>query len=406
MGRLPPVSARKPKVLFICHSASRNGATILLLQFLRWLRVNGDLDFEVLMMGRGPLLQQFQQVCSTTVWRDPRALGTILPGSLAARLLPALISAQLHLHLGRRQFDLIYANTAASWPLVDRLHQRAGGLVWHIHELAYGLSRSIDAARMHRLFPLAARWIAVSDAVRAALVEIGRVPYERIDVVHGFTEQVAADAATGSRVRRQLLASLGWPDDAFVVGGCGTLGWRKGTDLFLQTARTILREPGNERVRFLWVGGENGNADSLEFDHDVRSLSLAEVCRRIPSTADVASSYCTMDVFALTSREDPFPLVMLEAAACGLPIVCFEGSGGGPEFVEADFGCVVPFADVAALAESVITMRLQAERRKEMGNAAALRVNDRFRMARQAPLLRESIARCLETVRPGVRGLR
>src|SRR5205814_4023764 len=56
------------------------------------------------------------------------------------------------------------------------------------------------------------------------------------------------------------------------------------------------------------------------------------------------------DVFLLSSREDPFPLVALEAAQCGLPILCFADSGGMQEFVEGDAGYVVPAADVEAMA--------------------------------------------------------
>lgn len=111
---------------------------------------------------------------------------------------------------------------------------------------------------------------------------------------------------------------LGWPEDAFVVGGCGSIGWRKGTDLFLQIAHAINRTKGYEKVRFLWVGGEIQNQESLEFSHDAYVLGL-QYCHRIPTTAEVFDFYCAIDIFALTSREDPFPLVMLEAGAHGVP---------------------------------------------------------------------------------------
>lgn len=56
-----------------------------------------------------------------------------------------------------------------------------------------------------------------------------------------------------------------------------------------------------------------------------------------------------VDVFALNSREDSFPLVMLEASACCLPVFCFADSGGDPEFVTEDSGLVARYHDITGL---------------------------------------------------------
>ena len=59
------------------------------------------------------------------------------------------------------------------------------------------------------------------------------------------------------------------------------------------------------------------------------------------------------DVFLLSSREDPFPLVCLEAADCGLPVLCFADAGGMPLFVQEDAGAVVPYLDVDEMANQL-----------------------------------------------------
>src|SRR5205085_2062404 len=122
----------------------------------------------------------------------------------------------------------------------------------------------------------------------------------------------------------------------------GSLGWRKGTDLFLQIAKTIDDSARCDRVRFLWVGGDLAGRDALEFDHDLQAFGLEDRCMRVPVTGEVLDYYHAMDVVALTSREDPFPLVMLEAGANRVPVVCFADSGGGPEFVDGDAGRIAP----------------------------------------------------------------
>ena len=70
---------RPLRVLFVCHSASRNGATILLLQLIRWLKPQGEWEIHVLIHGDGALAKDFAAVATTTIWRDPRtALDALL----------------------------------------------------------------------------------------------------------------------------------------------------------------------------------------------------------------------------------------------------------------------------------------------------------------------------------------
>ena len=126
--------------------------------------------------------------------------------------------------------------------------------------------------------------------------------------------------------------------------------WRKGTDLFLQLARIVSQQLSN--AHFAWIGGSA--RDVLEIEHDVRLAGLAQKVRVTGAVAKTADYFGAADVFVLTSREDPYPLVCLEAAALSKPIVCFAGAGGMPEFVEEDCGFVVPYLDLAAMAEGIV----------------------------------------------------
>jgi glycosyltransferase involved in cell wall biosynthesis len=214
--------------------------------------------------------------------------------------------------------------------------------------------------------------------------------------VHGFvpTRQVGLGERLG--VQQRILAAFGWPRDSFVVGACGGPGWRKGSDLYLQIACRLHRSHGAAAMRFLWVGGGAGaDAEALQFAHDLHALGLERVCERVASTADVDAYYCAMDVFALTSREDPFPLVMLEAGLHGLPTVCFAGAGGGPEFVAADAGIVVPYLDLDRFADAVKALREDPTKRKTLGEGARRKVRQHHGVETQGPKLLRSIERCL-----------
>jgi len=385
----------KPRILFLVHSASLNGATILLLHLLRWLKGRVDWEIEVLVQGSGPLLDEIRSVAPTTVWRSPASL---LPAFLRHRMtgLQSRLEIQcLKALLMGRRYDLIYANTVAVWPLVKALSNRAPALLWHIHELVYALRLSIGEQRINELFHPTSRFIVVSNSVGDALSREYNVGGDRVDIVHGFIPAGHLRAEELHERRERVRRNLGWPADVFVVGGCGSLGWRKGTDLFLQIARAVSNTKGYEKGRFLWVGGGTEDKEASEFAHDLHALGLQERCCRVPATTDVLDYYSAMDVLAVTSREDPFPLVMLEAGSHGIPIVCFADSGGVPEFVGEDAGLIAPYLDVSAFAAHVRRLQDAPGLRERLGAAALSKVRTHHSVEIQAPKLLRIIEKCL-----------
>ena len=391
---------KAPRILFVSHAASRNGATILLLHLLRWLREHSNYRLEVLVNGSGPLVDEFRAICETRVWRSPGVLLSACCRGRNSSWHSRIDSQFLKWWMAGRYYDLVYLNTSAVWAYVAELAKRSGSLLWHIHELEYVLRLSIGEHGIKTLFPRTTRFVAVSQSVRETLVQRFNVPLEKVDVVNGFVERPKRSAEEALACRSRLRRQLGWPADAFVVGGCGALGWRKGTDLFVQIARAVYERGDNHPVRFLWVGGTESVDESLRFEHDVRAFALTGLCKLVPSTADVLDYYHAMDVFALTSREDPFPLVMLEAGACNLPVICFEKSGGGPEFVSTDAGLVVPYLDMTSFARQIECLRGDSELRRSLGAKTAEKVHRHHLIDSQGPKLLASIELCLSGFRP------
>jgi glycosyltransferase involved in cell wall biosynthesis len=82
-------------------------------------------------------------------------------------------------------------------------------------------------------------------------------------------------------------------------------------------------------------------------------------------------------IFALTSREDPYPLVVLEAGLSGVPVVCFQGAGGAPELVEADGGVVVPYLDIELMADSIAWLADDPVARQQRGQRLCQKVLER-----------------------------
>ena len=164
------------------------------------------------------------------------------------------------------------------------------------------------------------------------------------------------------------------PEEGFIIFGCGTTDWRKGPDLFIEVADQANRL-GLKDAYFLWIGVDTGEVEELEAK--VRRLGLEDRVLFLGEAQDARSYFAAGDLFLLTSREDPFPLVCLEAADCGLPIVCFDKAGGMPDFVQDDAGYVVPFEDTKAMAEKLVVLCFNREERVRRGAIARQRVRAR-----------------------------
>jgi glycosyltransferase involved in cell wall biosynthesis len=386
------------RILFVSHSASMNGASILLLHTLRWLKENTAHDLHVLCLGRGPILDEYRAVARTHVLRDLTRVLPTCPTALTEPICRTLDSAIMRWLLKRWRFDLVYANTAAVWRQVAAAARTQVPVLWHVHELPHVLNLTLGATKARPALSQTRHFIAVSGAVADTLSESYSVPAKRIDVIHGFVSTDSTTEVQRSAARSRVLTALGWPPDAFVVGGCGGLGWRKGTDLFAQIAARCRALGGERPIRFLWIGGSHSEVDALQLSHDIARLGLNGDCRHVAATHEVLDYYQAMDIFALTSREDPFPLVMLEAGIRGVPTVCFQDSGGGSEFVAGEVGVAVPYLDVSAFADALLALRDQPERLLHMQQTVRRKTSLGYTVDRQAPKLLASIERCIDAL--------
>jgi glycosyltransferase involved in cell wall biosynthesis len=243
-------------------------------------------------------------------------------------------------------------------------------------------------------------YVACSQVTLDNLVETEGVDKDRTTLCHAF---IVIDESELGRARTERHATrlrLGVPADALLVGGVGTMDWRKGPDLFLQLAAMVTRRLKEKDVRFVWAGGDSGGPNRGELLVDAERLGLGDQISFIGPLDRPTEFFAAMDLFALTSREDPFPLVMLEAASAGVPLVCFAGGGGAPEFAIPDAGLVSAYLDVADMAESVVRLLQREDERQRMGQIAAARVRKEHTVEQAGPVLVDVIRDALATHPP------
>ena len=357
------------KILFLGHEASRTGAPLALLLLMRWLQENSAHRCELFLKTGGELEAEYAAAVPTTNLET--ATRRNLPERLRGALTPRSRRWQekIHRRVARLRPDLIYANTAAVANEVAACAGLGIPVLWNMHEGPFVLGEFNSWGQLDRALGAADVFIAASAMVRDALVARG-VPVEKIRVVYEFLQPSALVNPDLNASRAALRRAAGWPEETFVVGMCGSASWVKGLDHFVATARQFASEFPSTPVAFGWLGKFICDADERKIRYDLRKAGLESRVHFFPPRPSTAEFMAGLDVFFLSSREDVFPLAMLEAGAQGLPVVCFADSGGGPEFAGDDAGVFVPHSDTAAAARALAGLQADPERRQRLGAAA------------------------------------
>ncbi len=388
------------RVLFVSHDATLTGAPVLLLHLLRWLRTNTSIDFEVVLRRGGELSAEFAALAP--VWQAEATPGRLARTTMRVARRLGLRTSPDDAHIGRmvrqmsqRRFGAVYSNTFTNGAFVSRLGPLSCPVVTHVHELESNILRPGEE-NIRLVKAQTSHYIAGAEAVKSNLVVRHGIERDRIDVIHDFVATRALTAAQRAQARARTRLELGIPEGAWVVGAAGTANWAKSPDLFVQLAYAVHRRRPVRPVHFVWVGGGNPEGQRLtELRLDAQTAGIGDIVHFPGTVPDATEYFCAFDVFALVSREDSYPLVCLENASLGTPILCFDRAGGAGEFVEDDCGFVVPYLEVEVMAERTLELLASDELRHSMGERAKAKVRERHEVSVAAPRVLEVIRRLL-----------
>lgn len=264
--------------------------------------------------------------------------------------------------------DLVYMTPSIwfpgvlkDWLLVQSVRRAGCKVVFHLHNK--GISSRPAARVIYRSFFAGSGVILLSSRLYpdiAAYVPESRVRY----CWNGVDVPSVPHKGTEDGVPEILFLSNLLPD--------------KGIEDLLEACRILKGRGIPFRCRI--VGAPTAMVSAESFAERVHHLGLESVVRYDgPLYGDrKAEAFSHADIFVHPSREDCFPLVVLEAMAAGLPVVSTLEGGIPDEVAEGETGLLCPKADPDALAQAIGRLLADPVERCRMGAAGRQRYEQCF----------------------------
>lgn len=253
-----------------------------------------------------------------------------------------------------------------------RVHGEHGRDIYDLH----GKNRKYNLLRK-AIQPLVGHYIAVSRDLADWLQEMVGVPSRKITQIYNGVDSVIFYPRNGPRAQ---VGPAGFAvDDAIIIGSVGRLAHVKDFPTLIRAfsrARELWPE-GRDRLRLMLVGD---GPTRTECEALIAELDLGEQVWLAGDRSDVPELMRAMDVFVLPSLGEGISNTILEAMACGLPVIATD-VGGNPELVSpGKTGALIPAADHEKMAQALLTYIKDPARLVREGMSARAEIEARFSM--------------------------
>ena len=237
---------------------------------------------------------------------------------------------------------------------------------WYDNDLAVRVYGALDR-RVLRGF---GRVVAVSAEVERRLLDSG-VSTDRIRRIrNGIDVHAFADVAEGRENRTS---------QTLRVGLVGRLSREKGVDVFIDAAARVAQAVPN--VEFVVVGE---GPDRPQLEEQIRALNLDGRLRLLGHQDSMLPVYAGLDLLVSASRQEGLPVALLEGTASGLPLVATTVGEVPTLVVQDETGLLVAPGDAAALADAMVQVLVDDDRRLTLGRNARTRIEREYSADRMA----------------------
>ncbi|GAB3062816.1 glycosyltransferase family 4 protein [Intrasporangium mesophilum] len=249
-----------------------------------------------------------------------------------------------------REVDIVHTHSAKAGVLGRLAANRAGvPLIVHtlhgfpFHEFQNPAPHAVYVGIERRLSRITDAYLAVGTGVAVEALRRGLARPDQLHTIGPAVDEPSVVLTQQSRADAR--ARLGLASDVPVVGTVGRLDYQKAPEVLLRAVR-LMHTP----AILVWAGDGELAARTAR---DVRTLGLDGRVRLLGNRTDVAELLPAFDVFALASRYEGLPCVVVEAQQCGIPVVATAVNAVPDVVVPGETGLLVPPARPDLLAAAL-----------------------------------------------------
>ncbi len=352
---VPPRAARPLRTMFVNTTLEVGGAETLLVDLVRRLDRSRVIPEVCCLKDRGSLGRELAA--------EVPVFDRLLSGKFDLRVLPRLMRL-----FRSRRIDAVVTVGGGDKMFWGRLAARLAG----VPVVASALHSTGWPDGVTRLNHWLTRWtdvfIAVAKPHGQHLIECEKFPAERVCVI---PNGVDVDRFRPRPIDNALRRQIGLPDGAPVAGILAALRPEKHHEMFLHVAAQVRREVPAAHFLVIGDGSLRPGLEQLAGE-----LGLREVVHFLGTRSDVPELLALLDVLLLTSHNEANPVSILEALACGKPVVATR-VGSVPETVlDGQVGYLVEPGGVDSMAQRVVQLFHNPARAAALGASGRQSVID------------------------------
>ena len=337
----------KKRIVLVGHSGDNGGAEILLKNMIQEF-IKQDIEVSVLMKFDGSIKEEYKKFAPTFV------IDTVDKIEYYIR------------ELRKYGYQSAILNTTLCGNLIPIFHNNGFYVISLVHELP-GVIRLLHAEEyVDFIAENSDLTIFPSSFVCEKFENMCKIKNQKLIQPQGFYN--VYDDFDNDRSHRKIVEKHNIPSENNIILNVGSGELRKGFDLFLEVAKKFK----TENYSFIWVGSINDEMERkyMEEFADEKNIILTGF---ISDKDEIMSYYDACDVFMLTSREDPFPSVVLEAFNAKKPVIGFQDAGGFKDIViNNETGFLVEYGSVTSLVKKIKLICNDDELKERLGNNAKL----------------------------------
>ena len=323
-------------ILVVTHDCHPHGAQFLVLEMIRTLVRIGYKPVIVALDG-GKLLESF------------RALGPLIVGGATSTSELAVFLATWR---DRGCKDAL-TSTVVCGSILPTLKKHGFRVISLIHELSGVIKSMKQEANARQIAAQADKIVFPAQMVRDQYEAVA--PLDPLKVLIRPQGLLRNNPYKGRSQEAHMMvcARHGLLPNTQIVLNIGYLDERKGPDLFVEIAALVCDR--NPKAIFIWIGHTEAAMEQM-VKVRIEQLRLKDKVLLIGFNSEPFDYYAAASAFALTSREDPFPNVVLESVSMGVPVVAFEKSTGAADYIEEQGGRLARHLDPQDFADHLLEL--------------------------------------------------